>query len=37
MRWVFGLSLLWCVAMLVAVALCRAASVSDVHERATEQ
>jgi hypothetical protein len=37
MRWVFGLSLLWCVAMLVALALCRAASVSDVHERAIEQ
>ena len=37
MRWVFGLSLLWCVAMLVAVALCRAARVSDVHERATER
>jgi len=34
MRWVLGLSLLWCVAMLIAVALCRAAGASDVHERA---
>jgi hypothetical protein len=37
MRWVFGLSLLWCVAMFVAVALCRAAGASEVHERAIER
>ena len=30
MRWVFALSLIWCVAMFVAVALCRAAGASDV-------
>jgi hypothetical protein len=37
MRWVFALSLLWGVAMFVAVALCRAAGASDVHERAIER
>jgi hypothetical protein len=37
MRWVFALSLLWCVAMFIAVALCRAAGSSDVHEHATER
>ena len=37
MRWVFGLSLLWCIAMLVTLALCRAAGASDIHERATER
>lgn len=33
MRWVFALSVLWCIAMFVAVALCRAAGASDIHER----
>ena len=33
MYWVFGLSLLWCGAMFVALALCRAAGASDMHER----
>jgi len=33
MRWVFALSVLWCIAMFVAVALCRAAGASDLHER----
>jgi hypothetical protein len=37
MRWLFGLSLLWCVAMLVAIALCRAAGAGDIHEQTTEQ
>lgn len=37
MRWLFGLSLLWCVAMFVAIALCRAAGASDVHEQATHR
>jgi hypothetical protein len=37
MRWVFGLSLLWCVAMVVALALCRAAGVSEAQEQATER
>jgi hypothetical protein len=32
MRWLFGISLFWCVAMIVAIALCRAAGVSDIHE-----
>jgi len=36
MRWVFALSLIWCIAMFVAVALCRAAGASDVHERAID-
>lgn len=37
MRWVLGLSLLWCVAMLVAVALCRAAGAGEVHERVSSR
>lgn len=37
MRWVFALSLLWCMAMFVAVALCRAAGASDAHERPLER
>lgn len=31
MPWVFGIALFWCVAMVVAVALCRAAGAGDVH------
>jgi hypothetical protein len=37
MRWLLGLSLLWCVAMLVAIALCRAAGSSDIHGQATDR
>lgn len=37
MRLVFALSLLWCVAMFVAVALCRAAGASDIQEQAVER
>ena len=37
MRWLFGISLLWCVAMFVAVALCRAAGLSDAVERTSQR
>jgi len=37
MRWLFGISLLWCLAMFVAVALCRAAGLNDVGERTSQR
>jgi len=37
MRWLFGISLVWCLAMFVALALCRAAGLSDVVERTGER
>ncbi|HKT24290.1 MAG TPA: hypothetical protein VJR04_06780 [Terriglobales bacterium] len=33
MRLLFGVGIIWCVAMFVAVALCRAASSQDVREQ----
>jgi hypothetical protein len=37
MRWLLGITVFWCVAMFVAVALCRAAGTSDVHEHASDR
>ena len=37
MYWLFGLTVLWCCAMFVAVALCRAAGASEVHETVADR
>lgn len=37
MRWLFGLTILWCAAMFVAIALCRAAGASEIRESATDR
>jgi len=36
MRVLLGLSLLWCLAMFVALALCRAAGTNDVREQPSD-